>query len=92
MYYAALAKLPGFIETAGELLLRRYIVIPAVIVLLVSLAGETDALIWISRGVMAFVYVLFSLWVVRGYLRKREKIEREREEQAGVSATVEEHG
>jgi hypothetical protein len=92
MYYAALAKLPGFVETASERLLRWYVVIPAVVLMLVSLGAENGALVWVKRGAVVFVFLLFSLWIIRRFLRKLEKIEREREVQAGVSTTVEDNG
>jgi predicted membrane protein len=92
MYYAALARLPGFVETASERWLKSVFVALAVVIFFVSAVFNGIVMAWIHRADVVILFLFFSLWIIRRFLRKLEKIQREREEQAGLSATVDDDG
>ena len=95
MYYAALARLPGFLETAIsrlEWLLNPVIVVAVVVIALVTGTIGGAVMVWVFRAVVIALFLLFAVWIMRRYLRRMEQIQRERQEWAGLSATVKDDG
>ena len=69
MYYDLLARFSAAVEVLSDRLLRRRVVIPTVtfFVLAVLLVG---VLPWISAIGTVAVFLLFSLWLARNYVRR----------------------
>ncbi len=70
MYYDLLARFSTMVATLSDRLLHRRVVVPTVVIFILTLALLGGDLRWINGiGIMA-VFLLFSLWLARNYVRR----------------------